>query len=127
VIKDGTITWTLPRKLRSLNVLCTKLARWGDTQAWARCFEQAELVSSDGSLGPCTGERLRLDIIRLAPSKAFFLDKVNLFGGCKGLEDALVRGEYLVDDSEEWEDGPYASQALSEDKKYWTVVKLSRL
>jgi hypothetical protein len=56
-----------------------------------------------------------------------FLDRTNLAGGIKGLEDFLVRAEYLVDDCEEWEDGPYISQGLSTDKKYWTIVKLTAL
>lgn len=95
--------------------------------AWQRCFEQAQIVESDHSLGPCSGERLRLDVVRLAPSKAFFLDRTNLSGGVKGLEDFLVRSEYLVDDCEEWEDGPYCSQEISEDKKYWAIIRLSKI
>jgi hypothetical protein len=124
VIANGTITWTLPRKLRSLNVLCSRLARFGDTKAWEKQFTDAKLVASDHTLGPSSKQRLKLSVMRLAPSKAFFLDRTNLCGGVKGLEDALVRLEFLVDDAEEWEDGPHCSQGLSDDKKYWTVVTL---
>ena len=126
-IAAGTMTWVLPRKLRSLNTLCSRLARYGDTKAWEKQFTEAELGASDHTLGPCSKQRLRLEIVRLAPSKHFFLDKTNLAGGVKGLEDALVRLEYLVDDCEEWEDGPYVSQDVSEDNKYWTIVKLSEI
>jgi hypothetical protein len=125
VIENGTITWRLPRKLRSLNAICTKLARYGDTKAWETQFTTAELKESDGSLGPCSKQRLRLEIWRLSPSKAFFLDPTNRAGGAKGLEDALVRLEYLVDDCDEWLDGPYVHNDLSDDGKYMTVVKLS--
>lgn len=127
VIRAGTITWTLPRKLRSLNVLCGRLARWGDTTAWEKQFVDAVVTESDGSLGPCSKQRLKLSVHRLAPSKAFFLDRTNLAGGVKGLEDSLIRLEYLVDDCEEWEDGPHVSQGVSEDKKYWTIVTLEVL
>jgi hypothetical protein len=124
VIKDGIITWTLPRKLQSLNKLRGWKARYGDTKGWEREFENAKIVSNDMSLGPGTGRRLRLEVVRLAPNPKFKLDKVNLFGGLKGLEDALVRLNFLVDDSEIWEDGPYPTQGTSPDKKYWTIVRL---
>lgn len=127
VIKNGTITWTLPRKLKSLNVLCSRLARYGDTQSWQKEFEAATLIESDHTLGPCSKQRLRLEVRRLSPSKAFFLDRTNLAGGVKGLEDSLIRLEYLVDDDETWEDGPHVSQGLSEDGKYWTIVTLSEI
>ncbi len=126
-ISNGTITWTLPRKIRSMNVLCSKLSRYGDTKAWEKEFERAELIKSDGSLGPCSKQRLKLEIVRLAPSKAFFLDRTNACGGVKGLEDVLVRLEYLVDDCEEWEDGPHVSQGVSTDGKYWAIVTLSEI
>lgn len=127
VIKNGSIVWTLPRKLKSLNVLCSRLARYGDTQAWQKEFEAARLTESDHTLGPCSKQRLRLAVHRLAPSKAFFLDRTNLAGGVKGLEDSLIRLEFLVDDCEEWEDGPHVSQGVSEDGKYWTIVTVSEI
>lgn len=127
VIRAGQIVWTLPRKLRSLNVLASRLARYGDTKAWETQFVRAKITESDHSLGPCSKQRLRLEVRRLSPTKAFFLDRTNLAGGVKGLEDSLIRLEYLVDDCEEWEDGPYVSQGVSEDGKYWTIVTLSVL
>jgi hypothetical protein len=127
VIKKGTITWALPRKLRSLNVLCSRLSRYGDTKAWESEFTKAALTESDGSLGPCSKQRLKLEVIRVTPTKAFFLDRTNLAGGVKGLEDALIRLEYLVDDCEEWEDGPYVSQEVATDGKYTTIIRLSEI
>ena len=127
VISGGVITWTLPRKIRSLNVLRNKLAFWADGKAWESQFAKAKIMATDGSLGPCSKQRLKLTVQRLAPSRAFFLDKTNLAGGIKGLEDVLVRLEYLVDDCEEWEDGPYVSQGISPDKKYWAVITLETL
>jgi hypothetical protein len=87
-------------------------------------IKDATLVASDLSLGPFSGQRLKLEILRLAPCERFKLDRVNLYGGCKGLEDALVRMSFLVDDNERWADMS-ASQGVSEDKKYWTLVRLS--
>lgn len=127
VVCNGTITWTLPRKLRSLNKIRTGLSRYGDTKGWERQFLAAETKSTDLSLGPDSNQRLKLEILRLAPRKDFFLDKVNLYGGAKGLEDALVRLRYLVDDNEAWEDGPYVTQDVSPDGKYWTIIKLSEI
>lgn len=123
-IANGCITWKIPRKLPSLNRLRTWRARHGDTQAWERAFVTAEILANDLSLGPETCQRLRLEITRLAPSKDWLLDRTNLAGSVKGLEDALVRLRYLVDDSEAWEDGPYVQQGVSEDKKYWTIIRL---
>jgi hypothetical protein len=123
-IKDGVITWTLPRKLQSLNKLRGWRARHGDTQGWEREINQAKILCNDMSLGPGSGRRLRLEVVRLAPNPRFKLDKTNLAGGIKGLEDALVRLSFLVDDSEIWEDGPWPSQSVSSDKKYWTVIRL---
>jgi hypothetical protein len=123
-IRDGVITWTLPRKLQSLNKLRGWRARYGDTKGWERELDGATIVFNDMSLGPGSGKRLRLEVVRLAPNAKFRLDKVNLFGGIKGLEDALVRLGFLVDDAEQWEDGPWPTQGVSSDKKYWTIVRL---
>lgn len=127
VIANGTITWTLPRKLLSMNKLQGGLSRFWDTKAWEREFLSAVVVSQDGSLAVGSGLRLRLDIVRFAPTKKWFLDRTNCAGGCKGLEDALVRLTYLVDDNEQWEDGPYPTQQVSEDGKYRTIVRLSKI
>lgn len=123
-MKDGVITWTLPRKLQSLNKLRGWRARHGDTKGWEREIDGATIIFNDMSLGPGSGRRLRLEVVRQAPNVRFKLDKVNLFGGIKGLEDALVRLNFLVDDSEIWEDGPWPTQTVSSDKKYWTVIRL---
>lgn len=123
-VRAGCITWILPRKLRSPNKLRGGLARYGDTKAWERIFEEAAIKETDNTLGPCSKQRLRLEVVRLAPYERFFLDRTNLAFSVKGLEDALVRLEFLVDDNEKWEDGPYVSQAVSGDGKYWTVVRL---
>lgn len=123
-IVGGTITWVLPRKLASLNRLRTWRARHGDTQAWEKEFERTRVSANDLSLGPCTSRRLRLEVIRLAPTDKYYLDMTNLAGGVKGLEDALVRLQFLVDDSVRWLDGPHCSQGVSKDGKYWTIVRL---
>lgn len=127
VVAAGTITWTLPRKLLSLNKLRGGLSRFWDTKAWEREFEGAKVSATDGSLERGSGLRLRLEIVRFAPTNRWFVDKVNLYGGCKGLEDSLVRLGYLVDDNEKWEDGPYPSQQVSDDGKYHTIVRLAKL
>lgn len=76
-------------------------------------------------MGPNMKQRLRLEVVREAPTEKFFLDRTNLAFSVKGLEDALVRLQYLVDDNEEWEDGPWVSQRVSSDGKYWTIVTVS--
>ncbi len=125
VIRQGTITWRLPKKLLSLNRLRSWRARHGDTKSWEQHLAEAQILQNDLSIGPFTNRRLRLEVMRLAPTERFKLDKTNLFGAVKGLEDALVRLNYLTDDSERWEDGPYVSQGVSDDKKYWTIITLS--
>lgn len=107
-----------------MNVLRGGLSRYSDTKGWEKAFSEALIVATDHSLGPQSNRRLRLEIVRLAPRADYFLDRTNLAGGCKGLEDSLVRLGFLVDDNETWEDGPWPTQAVSLDKKYWTVVKL---
>lgn len=128
VVQDGAIYFRLPRRLRSLNKLKTGIARYSDTQSWERLLEKARQScdQNDLSIGPGEDCRMRLEIQRLSPSRAYYLDTVNLMGGCKGLEDALVRLGYLVDDNVDWEDGPHVSQELSEDKRYWTIVRITR-
>lgn len=125
IIKGGAILWKIPRRLRSLNSLKTGIARYGDTKAWENHFLKAELKEDDGSFQIGQTARHKLEIQRLSPNRRYFLDSTNLHGAAKGLEDALVRLGYLVDDSEMWEDGPHVSQALSPDKRYWTIIKLS--
>jgi hypothetical protein len=124
VVKNGTITWTLPRKIQSLNKLRGWRARHGDTKGWEKAIDEAIILSNDLSLGPGSGRRLRLEVVRLAPNERFRLDRTNLAGGLKGLEDALIRLNFLVDDDEKWEDGPWPSQGVSEDKKYWAIIRL---
>lgn len=126
-VQSGLIVWTLPRKLRSPNQIKSGLARYGDTKGWEREFNDAKLILNDASMGPHMGERLRLEVVRLSPTKRFFLDRTNLAFCVKGLEDALVRLQFLVDDNEEWEDGPYVTQAESPDGKYWTIVRLMKV
>ncbi len=127
LIQDGTILWTLPRKLRSPNQIKTGLARYGDTKGWEAQFVAALVVGTDDSIGMGKQQRLKLEVVRRVPRKDFFLDRTNLAFSVKGLEDALVRLGYLVDDNEDWLDGPYVTQDVSDDKKYWTIVKISEL
>lgn len=128
VIANGAIIWKLPCRLRSLNSLKTGIARHSDTVRWEKYLANAQCISNDGSVHPKNGhgrKKLRLEVQRLTPSRRYILDQTNLQGGAKGLEDALMRLGLLVDDGPQWLEGPIATQALSTDGYYWTIIKLS--
>lgn len=126
---ESVIEITVPKKLKSGNKLKSGIARHGDTQSWEKHFLKAQancVTEGTRQLEPMsTPVRMRLEVIRFAPRRDFFLDPTNLAIGVKGLEDALVRLGYLFDDAEEWIDGPHCANAVSEDKKYRTLVRLS--
>lgn len=83
------------------------------------------MLDSDHTLARKSGLRLRLEVTRRSPMARWSLDRTNLAGGSiKGIEDALVRAEYLVDDREEWLQGPFLRQEVSADGTYSTVIKL---
>lgn len=120
LIQRGTITWRLPRKYLSLNVMRARMSRFWDTKHWERDLEAAECGQDDKTLGKGSGKRLRLEVVRISPQK---LDRTNLAGGSvKGIEDALVRLGYLVDDSERWLQGPFLSQEIG--PEYLTIIRL---
>jgi hypothetical protein len=126
-IVDGVVDMMLPRKLVSLNKLKNGLARHGDTKGWSQTLEKAHVVFDDGSFSRPHKYRVKLHVTRLSPREQFFLDQTNLAGGVKGLEDALVRAKYLVDDRQKWLDGPHVNQAVSADRRYWTWVRIQLL
>lgn len=116
----------LPRKLVSPNRIKTGLARHGDTKAWETMLLKAHMVTDDQSLRFPARSKMRLEVWRLAPSKKYFLDRTNCAFSIKGLEDALVRLQYLRDDSLKYLDGPYVEQDVSADRKYWTIVRIRK-
>jgi hypothetical protein len=128
----GALVFRIPKKVRSLNKLKTGIARHGDTVAWEAALRKvgrpattsdaerlvfADIVWPDG--------KRRLEIERQAPTERYFLDQTNFAGGCKGLEDALVRLGYLVDDSLKWLDGPHLKQTVAPDRKFWTIIRVT--
>lgn len=123
----GYAIWVLPRKLKSLNQLKGWRARYGDTQAWEKLLHNVQTTDDDGSFIPPISHPTKRTLVveRLVPNKSCLLDRTNLAGAVKGLEDALVRMGYLVDDNPAWIDGPHVSQRVSTDKRYWTLVMLS--
>jgi hypothetical protein len=123
VIKGGVVTMRLPRRLRSYNQRGGHWSEFSDRQAWANLLATTT-VTSDGSITLPVKTRMRLDLIRLAPSKRYLLDKDNLSVSGKRLTDALVKAGYLIDDDRTHLDGAYVVQGLSRDKKYWTLVQL---
>jgi hypothetical protein len=126
-IQDGKITLLLPGKLKSLNTLKNGLARYGDTKTWEARIRAAKLVKDDESVRLPLTSRARLEISRLHPNKSCILDFVNLEGGTKGLEDALKRCGYIVDDNYKWLDRVPSKQLQSFDKQYWAVAVVTVL
>lgn len=127
IVRDGVAYMRFPRRLRSLNNVRSDLSRFGDKKAWEGLFETMVTLEDDHSLRPGLKCRMRVEVQRLCPTKRYFLDRTNLHGGgIKQLEDCLTQLGWLVDDCETWEDGPYLSQALSEDAKYWTDIKITK-
>jgi hypothetical protein len=122
-IKDGAIVMRLPRRLRSYNQRGGHWSEYSDRQAWAKLLREA-VFTTDGSVSVPAVTRMRLDLIRLAPSKRYLLDKDNLSISGKRLTDALVEAGYLIDDDRKNLDGAYVAQGLSRDKCYWTIVQL---
>lgn len=127
IFRDGKIFMMLPGKLRSPNKIKTGLARHGDTKAWEARILKAQTVQTDQTVKLPATRRARLDIERLVPNRACFLDQRNLDFSAKGLEDALVRLGYLVDDNHEWLDVKPMTQSISPDKLYWASVVIEVL
>lgn len=118
-----------------MNKLKSGIALHGDKVAWEKALAAVgapaidpadfELVSAYAAfVHPAFGRR-RLTIERQAPSVRYFLDQTNFAGGSKKLEDVLVQAGYFVDDMLKWLDGPHYRQAVSIDKKFWTIVRIS--
>jgi hypothetical protein len=131
----GKLVFLLPRRLRSPNLRSSWRAAHGDREAWLKLIDQAEAgVRSDmtwkevqeiyGSHLPVI-TRMRMDILRLAPNQRYMMDHDNLHASVKRLQDALKNKGYLVDDNPRWLDS-HIVQGISDDKKYWTIVTLSR-
>ena len=124
IIKEGRILLTLPRRLRSYNRRGGFWSEYRDRQMWAKLIDEA-VVDTDHTIALPVTERMRLELIRMAPNKRYMLDKDNLEISGKRLVDSLVSKGYLVDDNRYWLDGPWLSQAISSDKCYWTLAKLT--
>lgn len=113
----------LPKRLRSLNARGGHWVEAGERRAWEEMLASADIVT-DGSMPVTAGGRRRLTMVRLAPSRRYLLDKTNLDGCGKRLEDALVALGYLIDDDRFGVDGPFITQAVSADIYYWVVLTL---
>jgi hypothetical protein len=72
-------------------------------------------------------ERRHLTVTRYVPKRAHFIrDERNLQFSIKGLEDALVHAQLIVDDRREWLTCDPVTQHVSPDGKFYTVVLLQR-
>lgn len=123
-IKAGRIVMVLPRRLKSLNKRGGWRGEYSERMAWQKLLAEAD-VTDDGSLKRPVIGRMRLDVIRMAPSKRYLLDVTNLGASVKRLEDSLVEAGYLLNDDLKSVDGPFMSQAIATDKFYWTIVTLT--
>lgn len=124
IYANGTIYMMLPGKLKSPNKLKTGLARHGDTKAWEARIRSAQIVQTDDSVRVPVDGKVQLFVERLVPNKSCFLDQTNAAFSIKGLEDALVRLDYMVDDNHQWADVMPVKQVLSPDKLYWASVRI---
>lgn len=130
--EGGIIEIRIPKKLRTLNALKGWRARYGDTKSWEQAIKDCRTLTdavgaaSIAGMMPLLAVRMRLEILRLAPTKRELLDTTNAAGSVKGLEDALKRLGYIVNDDLDWLDGPYVSQAIAPDRQFWAIIKLSK-
>lgn len=126
----GRVVMVLPRRLKSPNSIKTHWAYRNDRAGWQKEVESAVYSDVGGhrvsiAVMIADGIRMRLDVLRLAPSRRYLLDKDNADFCAKRLQDFLRQAQYFVDDNRMWLDGPYVTQGLSHDKCYWTVVTLT--
>lgn len=125
-IRNGRIVMLLPRRLRSYNRRGGHWSEYRDRKAWQQVLTESIRSADDGTFTLPTKKRMRLELLRLAPSKRYLLDKENLEVSGKRLVDTLVEYGYLVDDERRWCDGPWVTQGVSDDNCYWTIVTLSQ-
>lgn len=130
-IKNGRIVMLLPKRLRSPNQRANWRSDHGERKAWTKLIESAEASIDWNTIREQFGSpvpvitRMRLEILRLAPNQRYMMDADNLAFCAKRLQDTLKEKGYIIDDNMRWLDGPYVTQAVSEDKCYWTIVTLS--
>lgn len=115
----------LPRRLRSYNQRGGHWSEYSDRKGWLKLLSDATFPENDGTYQLPVKGRVRLELQRLAPSKRYLLDKENLEISGKRLVDTLVELGYMIDDARKWCDGPWVTQGVSADKRYWTIVTLS--
>lgn len=96
---DGALRIVLPEASPSLNEFIGR--RWYAKNKLKTAWVQLLLLAPGmhaARTAPAT-KRMRLDITRVGKRN---LDRVNLWGGVKPVEDAMVTLGLLVDDSERW-------------------------
>ena len=95
------IAFSLPFEVPSQNK--TMRAHWGvisrQNKNWYMALKCMLSMHIDMDIVPAKTKR-KVEII--AYRKRLITDHANLVGGAKGLVDALVRAELLVDDSDRW-------------------------
>lgn len=123
-IANGRVVMMVPKPLKSLNKRGGFWAEHQERRAWEKIIKECGVVS-DGSVTLPVSERRRLEVVRLAPSRRYLLDKTNLDACAKRLEDALVALGYLVNDDRFGVEGPFITQGVSSDKCYWALVTIS--
>ncbi len=70
---------------------------------------------------------MRVEVTRLVPSRRNFIrDTDDLRTTVKSINDALKHVRLIFDDSDRWLEQSTPTQAVSEDGRDWTLVRVSR-
>jgi len=139
--KADRLEFRVARELRSVNawqgrhwtVKNRERQGWEDALTHALCLTAgAQSVGSvlflmnaiPAAKRVCMTKR-RVTIQRWAPSKRWFIrDDDNLAGASKPVLDALKRLGFIRDDRRKWIDLVVASQDVSTDGRFWTLVTI---
>lgn len=139
---DGHWEIRIKRELRSPNRSGFAWMRRREREEWRRAITNAvaiyagvttaagvQMVKRTLSLFVPAGvkERRRVVITRLAPStRRFIRDDDNLNYASKQLLDELKVAGIIYEDRREYLERPMPTQAVSEDKEFWTVLEIQR-
>jgi hypothetical protein len=143
VLSPRAWIFRLPHELRTPNAtiwrpwtgLAADRARWerafrAEIREWLSMRTIAGWTPHDSLAWPhllAHKERRHLTVTRYVPSPRHFMrDERNLQFSIKGLEDALVHAQLIVDDRREWLTCDPVTQHVSPDGKFYTVVLLQR-
>lgn len=123
VAPDGALEIRLPFRLESPNTLLH--AHWRDRDREKRVWAARLDAAINGRALATVVDRRRLHIARLVASgRALIRDRENLVYSVKFLVDRIRNRGLIRDDSMRWIDLE-VTQAVSDDRRDWTVIHIS--